>query len=185
MGFIRNIQLFYFSKPVEDRIIYRTLKELNAHRILEIAIHKGVRSQKMIELATELCGEPEKVHFYGIDPFEGRTPADGPGISLRKAHHLLKATGAQIRLTPGEPCMALMRSANSMKDIDLVIIDTPKLAWFETGCKYLPRILAENARILVGKRRSAKSPPEYKILTPDQITKLVERSDKKNRRKAA
>ncbi len=95
----------------------------------------------MIE-AAKLVNPSQKIQYAGIDPFDARVAADGPGVSLKLGHRLLRPTGARIHLIPGDPLSALARTANDLGKIDLLVIsaslDQRDLdgAWF-----YLPRLL--------------------------------------------
>ncbi len=66
----------------------------------------------------------------------------GTGLSLKEAHRSFKTLGVAIQLVPGDPFSALARTANALREIDLVLIsadqDAESLdrAWF-----YLPRVL--------------------------------------------
>jgi hypothetical protein len=103
----------------------------------------------MIEAAS-LCVPLDEIRYTGVDRFEDRTAADGPGVTLKMAHRLLRATGARIRLVPGDLPDALARSANSLGDTDLVILSARHCrasldrAWF-----YLPRLLHADSRVFL------------------------------------
>ena len=109
---------------------------------MELGIGTARRAIRMIELAALGSSAASEVHYTGIDLFEARTAADGPGLSLKTAHRLMQATGARIQLVPGDPLSALARAANGLGPTDLVVIsycqDPEPLAhaWF-----YLPRLL--------------------------------------------
>jgi hypothetical protein len=102
--------------------------------------------------AAGLHAPVEQIHYTGVDPFESRTACDGPGVTLRMAHRLLRSTGARIQLLPGDPFGALSRAANGLSGSDLVVISArqnPKSlarAWF-----YLPRMLTETSLVLIEK----------------------------------
>jgi len=94
-----------------------------------------------------------QISYTGIDLFEARSPCDGPGMTLKMAHRFLQATGARIRLVPGDPFAALAQTANSLGLIDLVVIsgnvESASLAraWF-----YLPRTLHGRSLVLAERR---------------------------------
>jgi hypothetical protein len=94
----------------------------------------------MVRLA-ERYAAGEAVRYAAIDLFEAR-PADQQRLSLKEAHRLLKSTAAQAQLIPGEPATALARMANSLANVDLVLIAFSNSdaslegAWF-----YVPRML--------------------------------------------
>jgi len=89
------------------------------------------------------------IHFVGVDPFEMRTGTDSPAIRLKDAHRLLRATGARIRLMPGDPFTALAQQADAIEPVDLVVVsshledDSLARAWF-----YVPRLLHGRSHVL-------------------------------------
>ena len=92
---LRVFYLSYFSNPAGDRLIYRTIRRQKVRTILELGIGFGQRAVRMIEIAG--CYHPiREVRFTGVDLFEARSSADGPGVTLKMAHRLLNATGARI-----------------------------------------------------------------------------------------
>jgi hypothetical protein len=143
-GRLRSLYLCYLSKPAELRPFYRLVKQQlrkqPIRKITELGLGLGERTSRMLEL----CGVAEETTLTGIDLFEARQNGDGPGLSLKAAHKLLAATGAKVRLVPGDPFSALARTANSLAQQDLVFIaadqDRESLAkaWF-----YVPRMLHE------------------------------------------
>jgi hypothetical protein len=103
----------------------------------------------MLEVAAQFhC--PRDIRYTGIDLFEARSAADGPGISLKAAHQLLQPTGARIQLVPGTPQEGLARVANELGKVDLVVLsaqpDVQHLAhaWF-----YIPRLLDERSQVFL------------------------------------
>jgi hypothetical protein len=156
----KRFYLSYFSQPSSDRLVYRLLRKQRISKILELGIGTGCRARRLLELAAS-GRPPVPVSYTGVDLFESRSEADGPGLSLKLAHRQLKVGGARVRLVPGDPYSALARVANELGPLDLVVIsadqDRPSLAraWF-----YVPRILhAETCVFLEGR-------------TPDGILQL-------------
>ncbi len=147
-----RLKLFYLlhlSKPAANRIIYRAIQRARAARIIELGIGTARRAVNMIQLA--LGHHPAReIRYAGIDLFEDRRAADPPGISLRRAHCLLTATGARIRLVPATPADGLSRTANMLGKADLVILsalgDPQGLAraWF-----YIPRLLHDRSLVFL------------------------------------
>jgi hypothetical protein len=137
----------YFSKPAADRSVDVAIKRHRPRRILEIGLGDGQRARRAITLAQRFQGRNE-VHFTGIDLFEDRHGELAP-YPLKDAYRQLRATAARVRLIPGDAYGALVRAANSLSQIDLVMIsaDVNKAslaaAWF-----YLPRTLAPGAVVL-------------------------------------
>ncbi len=146
---LRIFYLSHLSKPTKDRPLYRAIHRQKARRILELGIGIGYRAVRMIEVANH--GHPVgEIQFTGLDPFEARSAADGPGVTLKMAHRLLCATGARIQLIPGDPLAGLSRAANALGQFDLVVVsprmDPRQLArvWF-----YVPRLLHERSEVFL------------------------------------
>ena len=127
----------------------------------------------MIEAAS-LHVPQGRIHYTGIDLFEARSSMDGPGVTLKMAHRLLKATGARTQLLPGDPLTALSREANCLTGTDLVIIsarqDRSSLAraWF-----YVPRMLHPGSQVYVEEVGRGGRPPVLRRLAPDEIARLA------------
>lgn len=155
MRALRTFYLCYLSQPKGLRPLYRTLlkrakpSRKNAggpiRKITELGVGTSERTLRMLEL----CPATDETVYAGIDLFEARQNGDGPGLKLKEAHQRLATTGAKIKLIPGDPFSALMRSANSLTGQDLIIIaadqDRASLAkaWF-----YVPRMLNEHTVVL-------------------------------------
>ena len=147
---LRVFYLSHLSSPAADRLIYREIRRQKAHKILELGIADGRRAMRMIDLAGRYHPS-EDIQFTGLDLFEDRSSADGPGVTLKMAHRLLKATGARVRLIPGDPFSGLSQVANSLGQVDLIVI-SPRLdprnlakAWF-----YIPRLLHGRSQVFQG-----------------------------------
>lgn len=91
----------------------------------------------------------DELQYSGIDLFESRgEPSGGP--TLKEAYRRLRATGARVRLVPGDPLQALEFAANSLQSIDLLVIAAdsgaaePGPAWF-----YVPRMLHGRSLVVV------------------------------------
>ncbi len=135
-------------QPAVERALHLSLAKRPLRRILEIGVGDGDRALGLIELAQKRHRN-EEIHYIGIDLFEGRAADQPTGLSLKEAHCKLRGSNARVKLIPGDPFSALARSANSLTQIDVVLIaaDVDALslsrAWF-----YLPRMLAAEALIL-------------------------------------
>ena len=146
---LRLIYLTHFSKPQPDRPIYRAIRRNGMRKIVELGVGTGQRALRMIEVA-KLASPQQDVCYVGMDLFEGRTESDGPGLSLKAAHQLLRGTGVRVQLVPGNPSDSLARMANSLGKIDLLIVpaelDSPSSGrpWF-----FVPRMLHERSVVFV------------------------------------
>jgi hypothetical protein len=139
--------LAYLSRPKADRKLYRLISRSETVRIVEIGIASPGRTQRMIHVAADLRGT-QAVHYTGIDAYEDR-PQGLPPLALRDIYCRLRATGAHIRLVPGDPLPALARTANLLTATDLLLvsahIDDALLqgAWF-----YVPRMLHAGSMVV-------------------------------------
>lgn len=163
---LRYLYLSYFSKPASDRALYRVLKQKRPRKVVEIGIGATDRTLRMLDFAQRLL-EGEAIRYAAIDLFEARD-ATAEKLSLKDCHRLLKTTQAQSQLIPGDPAGALARVANSLLDVDLVLIsaahDDASLAgaWF-----YLPRML--NAGSIVLREVAGSETRTFQVVDPDKI----------------
>ena len=172
---LRLLYLCYFSKPTADRPVYRAIRRYRPRKIVELGIGDGHRASRMIELLGRVSTQAD-VHYVGMDPFEGRTQSSGPPISLKEVHQRLRTTGARIQLVPGNPSDSLIRLANSLGKIDLLIVpadlDSPTFArmWY-----FVPRMLHGRSLVYIDGRlpdgrRLLRWKPRREI---DQLALLV------------
>ena len=175
MGSISRLQAFYFSylsSPTGNRPIYREICRRRVRTILELGVGNGQRAVRMIKLAG-LFRPPPDIEFYGIDLFESRTAADGPGMSLKMAHRILGSTGAKIQLIPGDPYAGLARSANSLGKLDLMVVSArlhPRSlgpAWF-----YVPRLLHDRTLVFQEQLRPGGRTSLH-LLSSDELAALA------------
>ena len=169
---LRAFYLSYLSRPTRDRAIYREICRRRVQRILELGIGNGQRAMRMITLAG-LFHRPRDVQYSGLDLFESRSAADGPGMSLKMAHRLLGQTGARIQLIPGDPYAGLAEWANRLGQIDLVIVsarlDPLSLdrAWF-----YVPRLLHDRT-LLFQEQLLPGGGDSLRMVGPDEVRALA------------
>jgi hypothetical protein len=170
---LRLFYLLHFSKPACDRLVYRELRRKKARKIVEIGMGTAERAVHAINLLKGFHAVGD-IHYTGIDQFEARIIGDGPRLTLRDAHRVLKATGARIQLVPGAAGEALSRVANGLRETDAVIISAGQSpeqmaqAWF-----YLPRMVHGSTLFF----QEATSPPggvaTMHLLDRDEIARLT------------
>jgi len=103
----------------------------------------------MIEVA-KLASPGLDIHYVGVDQFEGRSESDGPGLTLKAAHQLLRRDGVRVQLVPGDPADALIRVANSLGQVDLLIVPAQfDSASFARAWSFVPRMLHERSLVFV------------------------------------
>ena len=94
---------------------------------------------------------------------------------LKQAHAELQATGAQVRLVPGEPGRALASVANAHQHTGLLVIsaivDDSSLSagWF-----YVPRML-DATSVVLRERVDSASEAVFEMLSAQQIVALASR----------
>ena len=152
MPILSRIRLFYschLSKPQSNRPIYRAIRRLHARKIVELGIASGQRALRMIEVA-KLASPGEEIHYVGLDPFEGRSEADGPGLTLKAAHQLLRRDGVRVQLVPGNLAESLVQIANSLGKVDVLIVPgVLESASFARAWFFVPRMLHERSLVFV------------------------------------
>ena len=141
---LRSFFLTRLSRPAVYRPIYQAIRHAGLRRIVELGVGPGDRALRMIEIAAA-SDTAENVVYTGVDLFEMRSPADAQGLSLKLMHRKLVASGAKIRLLPGDAYSALSRAANMLGVADLVIIAVVRnqLAALEKAWYYIERLLHE------------------------------------------
>jgi hypothetical protein len=180
-----RLKYFYFSylsKPACDRILFQTIHRLRPSKILELGVHDGSRALRMISLCCQYRAADE-IRYAGIDLFEARPEHSSAKLSLKQAHCLLKTSGARIQLIPGDPLAALSRTANSLRENDLVLISADQdpaalqRAWF-----YLPRMLHNRSMVLQQQASDGAEPAWQEIALEAVRSKAAEQQQ---RRRAA
>lgn len=155
MSIISRVRLFYlcyFSKPIADRPIYRAIRRLRPKKIVELGIGDASRAVRMIEVAQRAASQLD-IHYVGMDLFEGRPTTDGPSLTLKTAHQLLRGTDARVQLVPGNPSDTIIRLANSLGQVDLLIVPAElESASFARVWFFVPRILHKRSVVFVEER---------------------------------
>jgi hypothetical protein len=140
----------------------------------------GRRSLRLIQLARMFAGE-DRVRYVGVDLFEAR-PAICPGLTLKRAHQLLRGTGAESRLIPGDPLTALARAANSLANTDFVVIaadqDPRSVA---QSMFYLPRMIHADSQVFLEETIPDANETHFRRLLPVEIANLAAVADQGTR----
>jgi hypothetical protein len=164
--------LAHFSRPAADRRIYRILRRNPVQSIVELGIGDGRRAQRMIRVVQRYWPERE-LRYAGIDLFEAR-PADQPRISLKAAFTQLRQLTPQVQLAPGDPCLALARIANSLSNIDLLLVsvdlepESLAKAW-----SFVPRMLHPDSLVLCEEWLGTSGKRRFKLLGHHEVRQLA------------
>jgi hypothetical protein len=170
---LRLFYLLYFSKPHGNRPLYRAIHRRSARKIVELGVGDGRRACRMIEVARRRSSGPTEVHYVGLDPFEGGSQSSFPSRSLKQVHRLLRGTGARVQLVPGNSSESLIRMANSLGKVDVLIVpaelDSAASArlWF-----FVPRMLHEQSQVFVA-QVSKKGEPVLSVKRREEIDRLA------------
>lgn len=173
MSYLRHLYLAYFSQPKADRLLYRLIRRQRIQRIVELGVGTGVRSCRLIR-AAQGASPGLAIRYTGIDLFEDRPRTSPSGLSLKDAYRLLKTTGAQTQLVPGDPFTALARVANSLAGAQLVVVsaglDPVSLArsWF-----YMPRLLTGESLVFCEEADAASGETRLRQITQAEIGRLA------------
>ena len=173
---VKYLYLSYVSSPRAERSLYRSLRSGKVSTIVEVGIGDGRRAARMISVA-QRYSRLGAVRYTGIDLFEDR-PAGTAGPTLKHVHKLLSASGARVRLVPGDPFGAMARAANELTGTDLVVIsaghdvDSLAKAWF-----YVPRLLHPQSLLVVEHvGADSKKDHHFESLSLDRIKHLAKLS---------
>ena len=171
--FWRAAYLAYFSHPAKDRVLYQAVRRGKPARILQFGIERAKRSIRLIALAQKQR-PGEIVHFTGIDLFE-LAKGESPALPLKAAHCTLRATGARVRLVPGDALTALAREANEIGSCDLIVIAASQRgepltsAWF-----YVPRLLHPTTLVFLEQPVGEHGSSEFRLLDHGEIRRLAQ-----------
>lgn len=179
-SWLRYCYLAFASRPKSVRQLYRLVKRHRAVKIVEVGISDINRAASMIQIAQRFAAG-EKVSHTGLDWFDARSNSLAE-LSIKEAHRVLRATGANVRLVPGEPARSLPTVANAHPNTDLILIsaavadDDLKAAWF-----YFPRMLHQRS-VVLRERQVDTGDPAFEWVSLTQIAEWAGRTD---RRRAA
>jgi hypothetical protein len=154
MGLFSRLWLARLSRPAAERVIYRHVLRNPPSRILELGLGLLGRTERLLT-ASASGGTP--VHYVGLDRFEGRAPADPPGVTLKEAHRRLHRLG-RVQLVPGNVDTSLARLCNHLGVFDLVLIAAEnderhlERCWF-----FLQRITTATTTVFLERRTGANA----------------------------
>lgn len=131
----------------------------------------GLRARRLLELAAR-HHPADRLQYSGLDRFESRSADDGPGLALKAAYRMFRATGCRTRLVPGETRESLALAANHLKRVDLMLVrgeaELLGSAWF-----YVPRMLHGGSLVFV--EESTAKGPILRCVPADEVTRRAKR----------
>lgn len=175
LSFVKRTYLTHFSKPAGRRLPYRLALQAPPQNLVLLGLGELEMVERLITIGQQ--DGDSQVSLTGVDLFEMRGPE---ALSLKDAHRRLAASGAKVRLVPGDPWSALARTANSLTGTDLLVIaadvDAESLAraWF-----YVPRMLHPASLVL---RQTGLGEAEaYEQVPRSEIDDLAEAASPRRR----
>lgn len=168
-SWLKYAYLAHFSKPRTERQLYRLVKVHKVCRIVEVGIQNLERTVAMLGVAQRYAGTAQ-VSYTGLDWFDARD-TDLPALTLKQAHRELQATGATVRLVPGDPGRAVATIANAHAHTGLLLLSSPvpdsmlATAWF-----YFPRMI-DGASVVLRERIDSADRPTFELLNHSLLAK--------------
>lgn len=170
---LRLFQLLHLSRPTSDRPIYQAVFQRRVQKIFEIGVGTARRGLQLIEVARQHF-PADQIVYTGVDPFEARTSGDGPGLSLKQAYRRFHATGARVRLVPGDPLAIFSAMANHLGIADLVLIGWPlDRRLLPRVSFYLRRMLHDGSLVLLEEQTEPHAEKSVKVLSSERIQSLA------------
>jgi hypothetical protein len=180
---VRSAYLLYFSQPAADRPLWKAIKSRPIRSIVELGVGLGGRTQRLLEVAS-WRRDCLPLAYCGIDLFDAR-PNDQPQLTLKRAFHELRATGATIRLVPGDPAAALSRTANALTGTDLLLIAAgPSVERLGEAWRFVPRMIHPQSLIFVQDAGAGVTRETWKLISPQEVEKLAAQAGRGRRRAA-
>ncbi len=160
---LNYLHLAYLAKPVADRAVFRTIHKSQAGNLVIIGLGNGQLAGRMLALAQK-CTQRPGVRLTVVDQFELRPATEQP-LSIKQAYRLLHTPGARVQLVPGDPFMALARTANTLLDTDLLLIRADQQgAALEQAWFYVPRMLHPGSLVLLEQLNAKGQTNGYEVL---------------------
>jgi hypothetical protein len=150
MNPISNWKYCYYallSKPVCNRVIYRTIRRQRVSSILEVGVGDASRAERMIQVARKFSGSGS-VRYTGIDGFEANPDSV---LTLKECHRRLQyKTDVKVQLVPGDMYPSIHRIANSHSRTDLIVISAGYDAeTLSNTLFYIPRMLHATSTVFL------------------------------------
>jgi hypothetical protein len=169
---IRSSYLLYLSQPAADRVLFKAMKGRPIRSIVEIGVGLGGRTERLFEVAAWRA-DCLPLKYCGIDLFDSR-PASQPRLTLKRAHHDLRATGGTIRLVPGDPADALHRSANALTGTDLLLVSANQdAAALAQAWRYVPRMIHPQTLVFVQDASGGAGKESWRQVRVEDVERLA------------
>lgn len=139
----------FFSKPTPapEKQLLRIAKQHVIRRVVEVGVDSVDATAQLLETLVKQAKD-EPVKYTALDLFDAR-PEEAAKTPLVGVYRRFIATGAKVRLTPGELAPSLASEANSLAETDLLLLSREATdealahAWF-----YIPRMCHQGTIVL-------------------------------------
>ena len=121
LSWLQKLYWTRFSKPCEERELFRHLLAHPTGSLLEIGIGCGARMQRIAKLV-RLPEGVDQLRYIGIDEFESASDG-GTHLRLKEAHQLATLLGFKASLIPGDHASAIPRVAHKMSACDVIVVN--------------------------------------------------------------
>lgn len=139
--------LFSKAAPTPEKELLRIAKQHTIRRIVEVGIDSVDSTAQLLEALVKQAKDAP-IKYTALDLFDAR-PQGAPSTPLVGVYRRFIATGAKVRLTPGDLAPSLCAEANSLADTDLLLLSREASdealthAWF-----YVPRMCHPGTLVL-------------------------------------
>ena len=166
---IHYAYLAHLARPRGVRKLYRLAKRLKVCRIVEVGVSDLARSVRLIRVAQRYAGGAT-IAYAGLDWFDIRS-ADQPRLLLKDAYRELRATGASVRLVPGNPAQSLAGAANSLLHTDLLLVaPTVSDDSLAPYLSFVPRML-DTSSVVLRETCDRDGEPVFRQLSSDELAR--------------
>jgi hypothetical protein len=139
----------FFSKtaPTPEKQLLRIAKQHTIRRVVEVGIDSVDSTAQLLDALVKQAKDAP-IKYTALDLFDAR-PQGAPSTPLVGVYRRFIATGAKVRLTPGDLAPSLCAEANSLADTDLLLLSRDASdealahAWF-----YVPRMCHPGTLVL-------------------------------------
>jgi hypothetical protein len=168
---IHYICLAHVSRPKAARKLYRLVKRFRICRIVEVGISDPRRTVRLIQIAQRYVND-KAISYAGLDWFDARPNGQRP-LRLKDAYRTLRATGASVRLVPGEPAGSLATVANWLPHTGLLLIaptvDDASLVPYWT---FVPRMIDDRS-VILREHLTVQGEPAFTQISADEVTRYA------------
>jgi predicted O-methyltransferase YrrM len=169
---VRHFYLAHFSQPATDRAAYALIRKHKPRTIFEFGVGSAQRAERMIEMAAGAASAAE-IAYTGVDQFEARPAIAPAGVSLKQAHCKLVASGARVRLLPGDAFSVLSRSPNKPGAADMIVIAADHDAAALARAWYLIERLAHPKTHILWQEPKPAAAGAFRIVSHEELRILA------------